>query len=83
MSAEDDATIVAREVQHLRSRPGPGALNHLRADLLEQAQPATAAAFLREQALLALGNLDRHDAWAVTAMLQLDVLREQRRLGRR
>lgn len=81
MTAGDDAAIVAREVQHLRSRPG--ALNHLRADLLEQAQPATAAAFLREQALLALGNIDQYDTWAVSAMLQLDVLRQQRRLGRR
>lgn len=57
----------------------------LRADLLEQARPETAAAFLREMAHEALADaLTRagRNRWRVSATLQYQADRERRQGGR-
>ncbi len=78
-----DEQLVADEIAAMRAGK-PDAMRTLRADLLEQATTATAAAFLREAALRALNSMSagRHDEWVVTAALQHQVFKEQRALDR-
>jgi len=82
VTAEEDAQLVVREVAMLRLTNDR--IAQLRADLLEQARPETAAAFLREMALQALTWTvkDAGREWVVSAYLQQQVYKE-RRGGRR
>ena len=74
-----DEQLVADEIAAMRAGK-PDTMRTLRADLLEQATTATAAVFLRENALRALAAMyaGRHDEWVVTAALQHQVFKEQR-----
>ena len=78
-TTEEDARLVAQEVAVLRL--ANDRIAQLRADLLEQAPPETAATYLREMALQALTWTVRDAGleWAVSAYLQHQIYLERRR----
>lgn len=72
----DDGQLVAKEITFLRARGDEAST--LRAQLLEEATTATAAAFLRSEALRALSRFGDAESWMVSTLLQAEIIRERR-----